>query len=62
MQDMVLRKSLVCNALLSLCVENLSNHDLRFFRCASKACSQMDDVDQSSVSDRILKEINLKSF
>ena len=62
LQDMDSRKSLVSNVLLSLCVENLSNHDLRFFRCTSKACSQMEDFDNSSVSGRILKEMNLKSF
>ena len=39
--DMDIRQDVVRVALLSLCIENLATHDLRLFRCASKACSQM---------------------
>ena len=59
---MDLRKGIVSNALLSLCVENLANYDLRFFRCTSKACSQMEDFDNSSVSGGILQEMKVKSL
>ena len=43
--DMDLWQGIVRVALFSLCVENLASHDLRLFRCASKACSQMEDFD-----------------
>ena len=60
--DMDLRQGIVRAALLSLCVENLATHDLRLFRCASKACSQMEDFDSSSAAGRLLKEMKLKSL
>ena len=62
LEDVDFRKSIVSNALLSLCVENLANYDLRFFRCTSKACSQMEDFDSSSAAGRLLKEMKLKSL
>ena len=61
-EDMDLRQGIVRDALLSLCVENLATHDLRLFRCASKACSQMEDFDSSSAAGRLLKEMKLKSL
>ena len=59
-EDMDLRQGIVRAALLSLCVENLATHDLRFFRCASKVCSQMEDFDSSSAAGRRLQEMKLK--
>ena len=61
-EDMDLRRGIIRDALLSLCVENLATHDLRLFRCASKACSQMEDFDSSSAAGRLLKEMKLKSL
>ena len=61
-EDMDLRQGIVRDALLSLCAENLATHDLRLFRCASKACSQMEDFDSSSAAGRLLKEMKLKSL
>ena len=58
--DMDLRQGIVRVALLSLRVENLATHDLRLFRCVSKACSQMEDLDSSSAAGRRLKEMKLK--
>ena len=59
-EDVDLRQDIVTDALLSLCAENLATHDLRLFRCASKACSQMEDFDSSSAAGRRLKEMQLK--
>ena len=61
-EDVELGRRIVSDALLSPCVENLATHDLRLFRCASKACSQMEDFDSSSAAGRRLKEMKLKSL
>ena len=60
--DMDLRQGIVRAALLSLRVEHLATHDLRLFRCVSKACSQMEDFDSSSAAGRLLKEMKLNSL
>ena len=54
--DLDIQQGIVRAALLSLCVENLATHDLRLFRCASKACSQMEDFNCSSAAGRLLKK------
>ena len=58
--NMDLRRSIVRTASLSLCVEHLATHDLKLFRCVSKACSQIENSDSSSAPDRRLKKMKLK--